>query len=255
MTGARRVMITGTSNGIGRELLKVYAAEGLQVIAIDKISNLELHMHHPNVVFKQVDITNEDAVRLLVTELANRNCLPDICIFCAAVHEIDNDPWLDYAALSDVVKVDMMSTFNFLSCLLPLIRKPATFVFCSSGVIVFPNPAYLGYFVSKLAVTRAFDIFADLYADRGFAFKSVILGPIASGMLKKSRKPGGMTGRVRDQITGDPAKAAAKIFVFADGAGRRLYYRKLSYLILWLARLVQAVLPAKNKFYRTTNRG
>jgi len=244
-------MITGTSGGIGKELLKRYSALGVRIIALDKDCDPSLAGIHRTTIFHQMDITDETAVEGLVKSLEADNLLPDTYIFNAAILEVDNDPFIDYAKLRRVLDVDMLSTLKFLSCLLPRLNKPATFVFVSSGVVIFPNPSNLGYFLGKLAMTRVFDVFAHRYASAGFRFKSVILGPINCGMLKESSNPGGFVSFLRDMTTGTPEAAANKIIVFVKkSCRRRMYYRCVSALILWIARFVQAILPSSMKAYR-----
>ena len=247
-----RILITGTSRGIGKELLKRYATKGIQVIAIDKHMDPGVAEAFPSVIFRQVDIAIESEVENLVANLATDGLLPDVYIFNAAVHKVDNDPFIDYPEICNVIAVDMLSTLKFLSCLMPRLEKPATFVFCSSGVVIFPNPSSLGYFLSKLAVTRTFDLFADRYAGCGFRFKSVILGPIESDMLQESRSPHGFVRILRTLTTGTKEKAAEKIMVFIQSTRRHMYYRLSSAIILWCVRLAQALLPAPLKVYRAS---
>jgi short-subunit dehydrogenase len=205
-------------------------------------------------IFRQVDITNETAVEDLVTSLAAENLLPDIYIFNAAIIDVDNSPFVEYVKLRKVLEIDMFSTLKFLSCLLPRLNKPATFVFISSGVVIFPNPSNLGYFLGKLAVTRVFDLFSYRYNSFGFRFKTVILGPIACGMLKESRTPEGFVGYLRNVTTGTPEMAAVKIVSFAKNSRRRMYYCRSSAVILWISCFVQAILPSSLKVYQVKTR-
>jgi len=249
MSDITRVLITGTSRGIGKELLKLYSHLGVQVIAIDKVSDPDLVSINSSAVFQELDISNESAVENFVAFLANNDIIPDVVIFNAAIHEVDNELFIDYNLLRLVLEVNFFSTLKFLSCLMPILNKPTTFVFCSSGVIIFPNPSNLGYFLGKLAITRVFDLFSHRYANCGFRFKSVILGPIESDMLRDSRPPKNFVRFLRDMTTGTPYIAAQKIVKFVNSPFRRMYYRPLSAFVLWSARLVQALLPASYKAY------
>lgn len=245
-----RVMITGTSRGIGKELLKLYSASGYQIIALDDKPDPELPDICSTIIFRHLDITDDSGVENLITDLTANDLLPDIFIFNAAILDVDNEPFIDYAKLRKVLEVNLFSTLKFLSCLLPRLNKPALFVFISSGVVIFPNPANLGYFIGKLAMTRVFDVFADRYASLGFRFKTVILGPIDCGMLRENPVPSGFTSFLREMTTGTPEIAARNIVVFIKSPCRRMYYRRSSAIILWIARFVQAALPYKMKVYR-----
>ena len=243
------VLITGTSRGIGKELLQLYASRNVSVLALDIVDDPEFIELYPNAMFRLVDISKESEVEDVVSFMFESNIVPDVFIFNAAVHDTDNEPFIDYALFRKVIEIDLMSTLKFISCLMPRLNKPTTFVYCSSGVVIFPNPSSLGYFLGKLAVTRVFDIFSYRYAGCGFRFKSVILGPIASNMLRDSRKPPGIVGFLRDMTTGTPKIAAAKIIKFIDNPRRRMYYRRLSAVLLWVARFIQAALPQSLRPY------
>ena len=130
------------------------------------------------------------------------------------------------------------------------IQKIAIFVFCSSGVIIFPNPTNLGYYLSKLSVTKAFDHFSNRYNQYGFRFKSVILGPMHSIMLRNSRPPGFIVGLLRKITTGNIDEAASKIISFIETPKKRMYYLKSSAIILWVARILQNILPLSKRFYQ-----
>lgn len=253
MTNICRVLITGTSQGIGKKLLEKYVHMGMQVIAVDRQPTLlSVTEAYPTVLFRQADIADESAVEELIASLVVEELLPDICIFNAAVHEIDNEPFIDYAILRKVIGIDMLSTLKFLSLLMPQLNRPATFVFCSSGVVIFPNPAYLGYFLSKLALTKVFEIFSDRYASCGFRFKSVILGPIKTDMLQQSRNPTGLVRFLRALITGTPEMAAERIVAFVTGPRQHLHYRFSAAAILWGARFVQSMFPSFLKVYQVS---
>ena len=248
MITGQRILITGASHGLGLELAALFTAQDNEIIAISKHQHDSIRF--PKTTSKSLDIADKEAVRKVLAELTEAGMLPDIVIFNAAIHLPDNDPFIDFQRFSDVIDVNMMSVFNFLACLMPALSKPVTFVFCSSGAIIFPNPAYHGYYLSKLAVTKTFDHFADRYARLGFRFKSVVLGPMHSRMLDDSQPPAGIVRFLRDATTGNYKDAAAKISRFIEKPGKRMYCGKASACILWLGRIAQRLLPRALKFYQ-----
>ena len=245
-----RVMITGTSRGLGRALLTEYSLSGTRIVAVDKCDDTYLRSQHPNVRFEIIDITDRSAMKRLIETLAESNELPNTVIFSAAIHTTDYDTFIDYQTLADTINVDMMSVLSVISLVMPLMNGSGTFIFCSSGVVIFPNLDSLGYYMSKLAVTKAFDHLADRYSQTGFRFKSAILGPLHSDMLTESARPSGIVGLLRDLTTGDLDIAAKKIVKLHRCNSKRMYYTRRSAVILWLARIIQTVLPQKWKVYR-----
>ena len=246
----KNVLITGAASGLGLELAKAYAARGDRVISLDKNIETSLSRNIPQIEFKEIDIADHERSAAFISSLKDNRELPDIVIFNAAIHAIDNDPFIDFDTLQNTMDTNMMSVFNFLARIMPELAKPCTFVFCGSGVVIFPNPAYLGYYLSKLAVTSAFDLFSSRYTEHGMRFKSVILGPLASPMLERSKQPAGLTKILRDFTTGRVEILVPKIIRFADGPGKRLYYRKASAVVLWTARIIQSILPMRFKVYK-----
>jgi len=105
MENISRILITGTSRGIGKKLLQRYAQKGIQVIAIDKHMDPGVAEAFPSAIFRQVDLAVEAEVENLVATLATDGLLPDVCIFNAAVHKVDNDPFIDYPKICSVITV------------------------------------------------------------------------------------------------------------------------------------------------------
>ena len=249
-TDPKCVLITGCGRGLGKELLKVYARLGYQIIGVDLGYEPELARHYPQADLRRLDLSDQLQIRELVSSLIKDGPLPDLVVLSVAVHEEDNSTSIDWESFQRTIAVNMGSVFLLLALLMPALQKPCTFIFCSSGVIIFPNPSYLGYFVSKLAVTRVFDLFAFRYARRGFRFKSVILGPLKSEMLEMSAPAKGIVKVLRNLTTGNFQELAAKIVAFAESPKRRLYYRRSSAVVLWVARAVQRLLPQRFRVYQ-----
>ena len=243
-------MITGTSRGLGRALLTEYSLAGTRIVAVDKRDDAYLRAQYPDVRFEIADINDRSAMKRLIESLVASNELPGTVIFSAAIHTTDYDTFLDYQTLADTININMMSVLSIISLVMPVMNGSGTFIFCSSGVVIFPNPESLGYYMSKLAVTKAFDHLADRFSQTGFRFKSVILGPLHSDMLAESVRPSGIVGLLRDMTTGDLDIAAKRIVKLHQCNSKKIYYTRRSAVILWLARIIQTVLPKKWKAYR-----
>ena len=82
------VLITGTTSGIGRGLLKFYREAGLRLITVNRreISD-ELHEGVNSFV---LDISNEHDVGMLFNELSETSAMPDVFVLNAGINKIDN---------------------------------------------------------------------------------------------------------------------------------------------------------------------
>lgn len=244
------VLITGATRGIGEALLKHHAGRGDAVIAVGRRPNRGAKEPFNNVKYYTLDVADRSSVKSFLDELLSGGQFPDIVYFNAGLHDTDNDVYLDFSVFSDVIDVNMMSVFHFLSICMPRISKPCMFVYISSGSTIFPNPSCIGYFVSKLGVTKAFDHFAYRYASLGFSFKTVVLGPIQTDLLANSPRPPGLAGLLREMTTGNVDELAPRIAKFTESSGNRMYYRKSSIVIYWIARVAQWFLPSRYKLYQ-----
>ena len=247
---SKSILITGTTRGIGEALLKHHVGRGDAVIAVDRRPHKGAKEPFNNVKHYTLDISDRSSVKSFLDELLSGGQFPDIVYFNAGLHDADNDVYLNFSAFSEIIDVNMMSVFHFLSICMPRISKPCIFVYISSGVTIFPNPSCIGYFVSKLGVTKTFDHFAYRYASLGFAFKTVVLGPVQTDLLANSPRPPGLVGLLREMTTGNVDELTPRIVKFTESSGKRMYYRKSSMIILWIARIAQWLLPSRYKLYQ-----
>lgn len=247
---ARTVLITGACGELGTALARVYLERGDTVIGADladpppDLAAFDRFRHY------RVDLTDREDLARFVASLSAGGGLPQIVICNAALHADDNTPFLDFDLLLRVMDVNLLAVLHLLSLLMPILAGPCVFVYCGSGVVIFPNPGRLGYYLGKLGATKTFDLFSYRYARRSFTFKSIVLGPLASPMLDGSQPPNDLAAWLRRLTTGEVDSAARRIAFFVDRPGRRLYFRKTSMMVLWTARLVQRLLPQRLRVYQ-----
>ena len=83
------ILITGTTSGIGKELLYYYLNLGNEVIGIDRNKN---NAFDDKKNYKQIitDITNYSNINDIIINLIKENILPDIFILNAGINIYDN---------------------------------------------------------------------------------------------------------------------------------------------------------------------
>jgi NAD(P)-dependent dehydrogenase (short-subunit alcohol dehydrogenase family) len=239
---AKRVLLTGTTSGIGRALLEHYARGGAQVIAVNRRRVAGLEAQFPSVRFECVDVRDAEAVDSLLRALAAAGELPEVCILNAGINRVDNDDGFALAPFREVLETNLYGVLGFVE---PLTRLcvPCHVVAISSLAIYAGNPYALGYSTSKRALTACFEAWARMYAGTDLVFQQVLLGPVPTAIYTMvDRLPAWMV-RIRQRFSASPDGTARAIARFASTRKPTLVY-PLRALPLFLAlRWAQRLIP------------
>lgn len=184
----KNILITGTSRGIGQELVLQLANEGHTVIALSRKSN-PLFNGLQNVYFYSVDLADEAAVYSFSTEIEERFQRIDIVIHNAGA--IVNKPFkeLSMNELGYVYQVNVMGVAALNQAVIPLMPKGGHVVTVSSmggiqGSLKFPGLA--AYSSSKGAVITLSELLAEEYKSEEIAFNVLALGAVQTEMLQEA---------------------------------------------------------------------
>lgn len=184
----KTIIITGTSRGIGAELVKQFAATGHTVISLSRNNNPEFE-NLPNVYYKSVDLSEDTAVTAFATELKNQFKNIDILIHNAGT--IINKPFAEISAaeFEYVYKVNVFGVAALNRAVLPLMPKGGHVITISSmggvqGSSKFPGLA--AYSSSKGAVITLSELLAEEYKEQGIAFNVLALGAVQTEMLSEA---------------------------------------------------------------------
>lgn len=184
----KTIIITGTSRGIGAELVKQFAAEGHTVISLSRNSNPELE-NLPNVYYKSVDLSNHASVAAFAVALKDQFKNIDILIHNAGT--IINKPFAEISSadFEYVYKVNVFGVAALSRAVLPLMGNGSHVVTISSmggvqGSSKFPGLA--AYSSSKGAVITLSELLAEEYKEQGVAFNVLALGAVQTEMLQEA---------------------------------------------------------------------
>jgi len=184
----KTIIITGTSRGIGAELVKQFAAEGHTVISLSRNSNPELE-NLPNVYYKSVDLSNDASVAEFAVALKDQFKKIDILIHNAGT--IINKPFAEISSadFEYVYKVNVFGVAALSRAVLPLMNNGSHVVTISSmggiqGSSKFPGLA--AYSSSKGAVITLSELLAEEYKEQGVAFNVLALGAVQTEMLQEA---------------------------------------------------------------------
>jgi NAD(P)-dependent dehydrogenase (short-subunit alcohol dehydrogenase family) len=248
-----RVLVTGTTSGIGLALLDHYAQSGAMVTSVNRRRVPELEARYPRARFECVDVRSSEEVENLVRRLADSGELPELFLLNAGINRVDNDETFDLIAYKEVVDTNLYGVLNFIQ---PLTRFPRTggprhLVAISSMASYVGNPYGLGYYTSKKALTACFEVWSKMYAGTDLVFQQVMLGPVPTAIYSMADRLPAWMGRVRDAFSASPDGAVRAIARFATTGKTKLFYPRRAVPLfagMWLG---QAVVPGLFKGRKT----
>ncbi|MGM0905537.1 MAG: SDR family NAD(P)-dependent oxidoreductase [Pseudomonadota bacterium] len=146
-----KVLITGASSGIGRQLALDYAADGNQVVVCGRNNEAlsELKKQYPEQIScSAFDITDKESAKASLKEVDNI----DVAILCAGVCEYLDVREFDADMFERVFKVNVFGTMNCVEALLPQFNDSARLVIVDSLARLLPFTKAQAYGGSKAAM-------------------------------------------------------------------------------------------------------
>ncbi len=186
---SKHIIITGTSRGIGFELVKQFSNKGYKVLALSrnqvKVSDLNL----ANVHTISCDLGQEDDYRKVEAFIKNEWQQVDVLINNAGM--LLNKPFKD-TTIDDfeaVYKTNVYGVSEMIRTVLPYMNRDGHVVNISSmggvqGSMKFPGLA--AYSSSKGAVITLTELLAEEYKDSGPSFNVLALGAVQTEMLEEA---------------------------------------------------------------------
>ncbi len=183
----KRIVVTGTSRGIGFELVKLLANEGHQVLALSRKAKPCQDLDLQNVTALSFDITKESDCEKVVDFIDSDWEAVDGLVHNAGL--LLNKP-LTETTLADfeaVYTVNVFGVAQLTKAVLPFMISGSHVVAVSSmggiqGSAKFPGLA--AYSSSKGAVITLMELLAEEYKEQGIAFNSLALGAVQTEMLE-----------------------------------------------------------------------
>jgi len=185
----KNIIITGTSRGIGFELVKLLSAQGHRVLALSRksqpISDLKLH----NVTSFSFDLSNSEHYQI-VSEFINANWKSvDVLINNAGA--LLNKPFQEtsYDDFKAVYETNVFGVAEMIKTMLPFSNKSSHVVTISSMGGIQGSAKFAGlsaYSSSKGAVITLTELLAEEYKDSGPSFNALALGAVQTEMLAEA---------------------------------------------------------------------
>ncbi|MDA9760376.1 SDR family oxidoreductase [Flavobacteriaceae bacterium] len=221
MKPKKTVIITGTSRGIGFELVHLFSKAGYAVLALSRNAKPVINLNYENITALSFDLNNVEDYNRVETFVQNEWTHVDILINNAGA--IINKPFAEttFDDFKQIYGTNVFGVAELTRRVLPFIPKTGHVVTISSMGGVQGSMKFAGlsaYSSSKGAVITLTELLAEEYKEAGPSFNVLALGAVQTEMLAEAF-PG-------YKAPTSPIEMAAYIFEFAK-TGQQFYNGKL----------------------------
>lgn len=189
MNQSKNIIITGTSRGIGFELVHLFANQGHNVLALSRNAKPVSNLHFDNITSFSFDLCNEDDYQRVTQFIKNEWKHVDILINNAGL--LLNKPFAEtsFKDFSRIYETNVFGVSEMTRIVLPYMKHDSHVVTISSmggiqGSMKFPGLA--AYSSSKGAVITLTELLAEEYKETGPQFNVLALGAVQTEMLKEA---------------------------------------------------------------------
>lgn len=186
---SKHIIITGTSRGIGYELVQILSKQGHKVLALSRNANPIKLLKLKNVTAFPFDLGDSDAYKKVLDFIESEWTHVDILINNAGA--ILNKPFAitNFNDFSEVYKTNVFGVAELTRIVIPFMQNGSHVVTISSmggvqGSMKFPGLA--AYSSSKAAVITLTELLAEEYKESGISFNVLALGAVQTEMLAEA---------------------------------------------------------------------
>jgi NAD(P)-dependent dehydrogenase (short-subunit alcohol dehydrogenase family) len=148
----RKVVITGAASGMGREIARLFAAEGAALALLDRdVTGVGVVASELGATGYACDVTDRDSVNGVVANAGEAMNGIDGVVNAAGILDITPFVDLDPASWDRMIAVNLTGPFNVIKAALPYLSaaEVATIVNIASTSAWMPMPGTVGYSASK----------------------------------------------------------------------------------------------------------
>lgn len=235
------VLITGTTSGIGRALLAYYHRHGAKIIAVNRRECPELWSEFPGIELVTLDITDKNAVHRFLGTLRSEDRVPQLFVLNAGINRADNYEGLDFDTFREVMSTNLYGVLSFAGALHDLGLKGKTLAAISSTSNIVPNPAHIGYYLSKAGLHESFKLLRR--RDTHNEYKTVVLGPVHTNIMAGYPGPQGAQKKIFDALAVSSEQTAEAVAHFFEGKRFTLLYPLKAWAFYEAVKLLLSVFP------------
>jgi NAD(P)-dependent dehydrogenase (short-subunit alcohol dehydrogenase family) len=185
----KNIIITGTSRGIGFQLVQLFSKAGHNVLALSRNEKPVQKLDLDHVTSFSFDLNTEDSYKKVEDFINKKWQHVDILINNAGA--LLNKPFSETSIgdFENVYKTNVYGVAELTRVVLPFMKKESHVVTISSmggvqGSVKFPGLA--AYSSSKAAVITLTELLAEEYKESGISFNVLALGAVQTEMLEEA---------------------------------------------------------------------
>ncbi|KJJ37761.1 SDR family NAD(P)-dependent oxidoreductase [Aequorivita vladivostokensis] len=185
----KNIIITGTSRGIGFEMVRLFSEAGYNVLALSRNSKPISDLKLKNVTALEFDIADESEIVKLSAYLQTGMKSVDVLINNAGF--LVNKPFAEITSeeFKRCYDVNVFGVASLIKTVLPFMKKEGHVVSISSmggvqGSVKFPGLS--AYSSSKGAIITLTELLAEEYKETGPSFNVLALGSVQTEMLEEA---------------------------------------------------------------------
>ena len=185
----KNIIITGTSRGIGFEMVKLFAQAGHNVLALSRNSRPVSDLKLKNVTALEFDIADKSEIVKLSFHL--QTAMPKVDVLINNAGYLVNKPFAEISSeeFKMAYDVNVFGVASLIKAVLPFMGKEGHVVNISSmggvqGSVKFPGLS--AYSSSKGAVITLTEMLAEEYKSTGPSFNVLALGAVQTEMLAEA---------------------------------------------------------------------
>ncbi len=185
----KKIIITGTSRGIGFELVHLFANMGHNVLALSRNAQPVSNLNFDNITSLAFDLCNKEDYERVEAFVQEEWEHVDILVNNAGT--LLNKPFAETTMhdFENVYRTNVFGVAEMTRVLMPFMKKGSHVVTVSSmggvqGSMKFPGLS--SYSSSKGAVITLTELLAEEYKESGIAFNVLALGAVQTEMLAEA---------------------------------------------------------------------
>jgi 3-oxoacyl-[acyl-carrier protein] reductase len=186
---SKNIIITGTSRGIGFELVHIFAEKGYNVLALSRNEKPVTNLQYDNITSFSFDLNKKEDYKKVGQFIKNEWSHVDVLINNAGT--LLNKPFAETTSedFENVYKTNVFGVAEMTRLVLPFMKPKSHVVTISSmggvqGSMKFPGLS--AYSSSKGAVITLTELLAEEYKEQGICFNVLALGAVQTEMLEEA---------------------------------------------------------------------
>lgn len=186
---SKNIIITGTSRGIGFELVHLFANQGHNVLALSRNAQPVNNLHFENITSLAFDLCNSEDYKKVEDFIKSEWNHVDILINNAGT--LLNKPFAEttFQDFENVYRTNVFGVSEMTRVVLPFMKQEGHVVTISSMGGIQGSMKFAGlsaYSSSKGAVITLTELLAEEYKETGPQFNVLALGAVQTEMLKEA---------------------------------------------------------------------